>query len=150
VSDSFEITPAAAAAVAFVQQPTTVAAGTAFDPAVSVSVRDAYGNLVTSATDSVTLQLTAGTGSLLGTTTVAASDGIATFTALTIEVAGTGKQLTATSGVLASAVSDSFAVTAASAAALAFVQQPTTTAAVLRSAPRWRSACRTLTATASL
>jgi len=81
VSDSFEVTAGAAAALAFAQQPTAVAAGTAFDPAVSVSVRDAYGNLVSSATDSVALQLTAGTGSLLGTTTVAASGGIATFTA---------------------------------------------------------------------
>jgi len=57
VSDSFAVTPAAAAALAFVQQPTAVAAGVPISPAVTVRVQDSYGNLVTSATDSVTLQL---------------------------------------------------------------------------------------------
>jgi hypothetical protein len=92
---------------------------------VTVSLQDAYGNVVTSAADSVTVQLTSGSGSLVGTTTVAAVEGIASFAGLTVEVAGSGKRITATSGTLTSAVSDSFAVSAAAAASLAFVQQPT-------------------------
>ena len=49
-------------------------------------------NLVSTATDAVSLAVTTGTGSLVGTATVNAVAGVATFGALTIEAAGTGKQ----------------------------------------------------------
>jgi len=121
---SMTVTAGAAAMLAYEQQPGTIAAGTAFSPALSVSVRDAFGNLVANATDAVSLAVTSGTGSLVGTTTVDAVDGIATFGALTINVAGVGKQLTASSGALTPAVSTSFDVTTGTATVLAFTQQP--------------------------
>jgi len=126
VSSSFDVTVGAAAAVAYEQQPGTIVAGAAFSPALAVSVRDAFGNLVSSATDEVSLAVTAGTGSLVGTVTVNAIDGVATFGALTIEAAGVGKQITASSGGLTPAVSSSFDVTGGAATALAYEQQPGT------------------------
>ena len=63
LSDTFEVTAGAAATLAFVQQPTTVAAGATISPAVTVSVQDAYGNAVAGA--SVELSLV-GTGTLTG------------------------------------------------------------------------------------
>src|SRR5258705_736601 len=56
--------------------------------------------------------------------TVIAIGGVATFGALTIEAAGVGKQLTASSGALTPAVSASFDVNSAAATALSFTQQP--------------------------
>jgi len=124
VSSSFDVTAGAAAALVYEQQPGTIAAGAPFSPALAVSVRDAFGNLVSTATDPVSLAVTSGTGSLVGTTTVNAVAGVATFGALTIEAAGVGKQLTASSGALTPAVSVAFSVTTSTATALSFTQQP--------------------------
>jgi DNA-binding beta-propeller fold protein YncE len=67
---------------------------------VKVAIQDAAGNLVSTATDSVTLSLgvnpTATT--LGGTLTVAAVNGIATFTDVHIDPAGTGYTLKASDG----------------------------------------------------
>src|SRR5258705_7101042 len=56
--------------------------------------------------------------------TVIAIGGVARLGALTIEAAGVGKQLTASSGALTPAVSASFDVNSAAATALSFTQQP--------------------------
>ena len=64
-------------------------------------------------------------GVLSGTTTVAAVAGIATFGNLSIAKAGTGYTLSATDGSLTGSTSTAFAITAAAAHHLAFVQQPT-------------------------
>ena len=87
----------AATALAFVQQPTTTDAGGTITPAVTVEIRDQFGDRLTSATNSVTLAI--GTnpagGTLSGTTTVAAVNGLATFPGLCINNAGTGYTLAA-------------------------------------------------------
>lgn len=54
-----------------------------------VAILDAAGNVVSNATTAVTATLTSGTGTLLGTTTVNAVNGYATFTNLAIAGAGT-------------------------------------------------------------
>jgi hypothetical protein len=90
------------AALAFTQQPTNSAAGAALTPAVRVAVQDAVGTTLASFTGNVTIALTNNTtgAALQGTATVAAVAGVATFTDLSVDRAGTGYTLTATVGAL--------------------------------------------------
>jgi hypothetical protein len=85
-------------------------------------VRDGAGNLVTSASTAITAAITSGSGTLLGTTTVNAVGGIATFTSLRIDGAGS-HQLTFTGGALTAAGSTSFTVTQ-NVASIAVTTQP--------------------------
>ncbi|PYO97986.1 MAG: hypothetical protein DMD61_11110, partial [Gemmatimonadetes bacterium] len=66
-----------------------------------------------------------GSGTLSGTSTVAAVGGVATFSNLSIDKAGSGYTLDATSNGLAGAGSDGFDITAAAATQLVFTGQPT-------------------------
>ncbi|MEW5930387.1 MAG: Ig-like domain-containing protein [Gemmatimonadota bacterium] len=101
------------ASLAFSVQPSTTVASAAISPAVRVSVVDAYGNVNPNASDNVTVAI--GTnpsgGTLSGTTTVAATGGVATFSDLSINLVGAGYDLTANSGSLAGATSAPFSVT---------------------------------------
>ena len=119
------VSTAPAAALAFTAPPTNTAAGQAISPAVLVEIRDQFGNL-TSATNSVAMAI--GTnpagGTLSGTTSVAAVNGVATFSTLNINKAGNGYTLSATSGTLTVATSTSFNITPTTATQLAFTQQP--------------------------
>ena len=76
--------------VAFSQQPTTTSAGTTISPAVTVLVEDSLGNVVTSNNSIVTLTIANNTGgaTLSGTVTIAAVHGVATFSNLSINNAG--------------------------------------------------------------
>ena len=82
--------------LAFLQQPSNALTGATISPAVQVAVKDSNGNIVATATNPVTLTLVGGTG-LGGTLTVAAQNGIATFSNLTVSNAGSGYTLSATS-----------------------------------------------------
>ena len=106
-----------ATTLAFGQQPANSTAGSAISPAVTVDVQDGFGNTKTSDSSTVTLTLSGGTFEG-GTTTVtaAAANGVATFSNLKIDAAGTYR-LTATDGSLTSAISSSFTVSAAAASA---------------------------------
>ncbi|HYL22052.1 MAG TPA: hypothetical protein VEU74_09835, partial [Gemmatimonadales bacterium] len=101
-SNTFNITPAAAARVVFTVQPTSTTAGSIIAPAVLVTAQDAFGNVATGFTGNVTVAIGSnpGSSSLGGTTTIAAVGGIATFTDLTINNAGSGYSLTAAAGSL--------------------------------------------------
>jgi hypothetical protein len=117
--------------LAFVVQPSNAAAGTTITPAVVVRARDALGNTVVSFTDDVALAIGANpaSGVLSGTTTVTAVAGVATFENLSINSAGGGYTLTATSG-LAADTSAAFDVVSGPATQLVFtVQPPPTTSA---------------------
>ncbi len=135
-SQAFTVAPAAPAALAFVQQASDAAAGEAMSPAPTVSIRDAYGN-ATRSTAAVTVALSGGTpgATLSGTRTVAAVDGVATFSGLSVDRAGTGYQLAASSGALAGATGAAFAIAPAAAYRLAFVQQPSDAVAGAAIAP---------------
>ena len=130
LSSAFNITVGSAAKLVFGQQPTGAGAGMTISPAVTVLVQDANGNTVAGDNSNVTLAITTnpGGGMLSGTTTVAAVNGVATFSNLSINKAGTGYVLTATDGALTSVASNSFNITFGSPAKLAFAQQPSTTA----------------------
>ena len=96
--------------VTFTAQPTKTQRGTSITPAVEVEIRDALGNTVTDATDAVTLVVgnNPSGGSLSGTLTRSAVNGVATFDDLSIDKAGAGYTLSATSGNLAAAMSEAF------------------------------------------
>ena len=126
-SVSFNLSAGAAAQLAFVQQPTNVASGAVFAPAVTVAVQDSGGNVIGSS--SPTVQLTGSNGTVSGGA-AAASNGIATFNELSFSALIGSYTLVATdpSGLLLPATSASFSVTGAGApAALQFVQQPEST-----------------------
>jgi hypothetical protein len=102
-----------AAQLTFTVEPPTLAEATVpLTLAVEVMILDALGNAVTDATDAVTLAI--GTnpsgGILLGTTTGSAVAGIASFSGLSIDRAGTGYTLVATAPNLSSATSATFTV----------------------------------------
>ena len=133
---AFNITAGAAAKLTFAQQPSDTAAGSQISPALTVRIEDSLGNLTTS-TANVTMAIgtNPGGGSLSGTTTVAASGGIATFSTLSINNAGIGYTLTSTSGALTSSTSLTFFITAGAAAKLTFLQQPSTATAGVAFSP---------------
>src|SRR5262249_36122000 len=114
-SNAFNITPGKADHLAFGTQPSNAVVGSAITPAVKVQILDANNNLVTTDnSDAVTLTLaTNPSGATLnGTNPVTVSAGVATFSNLSVSLAGTGFRLGATSGTLTGATSASFNVTA--------------------------------------
>ena len=127
-STSIVIVPAGAAQLAYLQQPSPVLAGAIITPPVTVSVRDAYGNTLTTSGTPVSIALTSGTGTLGGTLTRNTAAGVSTFDDLHIDLVGT-KILAATSGTLTAARSNSFTVASLGVKSIAFLQQPTNTVA---------------------
>ncbi|HSU67068.1 MAG TPA: hypothetical protein VLJ39_09365, partial [Tepidisphaeraceae bacterium] len=97
--------------LAILQQPTMGTAGQALGT-LKVEVNDQWGNLMSGDTSNVTLSIGSGAGGTLsGTTTVAASNGIATFNDLTLSAAGT-YTLTAADGSLTSVMTAGILVAA--------------------------------------
>ena len=129
ITSDITVNPAAPAQLVFTQIPGPSTAGQTLSSSVMVSIEDAYGNLVTSGTPMVTLSLS-GPGNLAAgsTSSVAAQNGVATFSNLVLDTAGS-YTLQASSGVLTSNASSSFTVTAAGASQLQFGQAPGTTMA---------------------
>src|SRR5204863_209960 len=126
-SSTFNIEPAAANRLVFTGQPTSVTAGATITPAVTVTVQDGLGNTVTGFTGNVAVAIgtNPGGGALSGTTTVAAANGVATFSTLSINRMGTGYTLPASGTGLATGGSAAFNVSAGSGSALVFTGEPT-------------------------
>jgi hypothetical protein len=118
--------PSTAVQLAFAVQPSNATAGVLINPGVAVAIQDASGNLVTNATNVVTVTIasTASAVSVADTLSTTAVNGIATFSNLRIVTAGTGYTLKAVSTGLTAATSTEFAITAAPASRLAFTTQP--------------------------
>ncbi len=121
-----QVTPGAADHLVFLQQPSTVAAGSVMAPPVLVVVEDANNNVVTSDSSSVTLSLATnpGSSSLGGTVMLSAVNGIATFSDLTLNRPGNGYVLQAARGGLTTVLSSTFNVTAGAATQLAVTTLP--------------------------
>jgi hypothetical protein len=113
------------AEVRFVARPADVTAGTVITPAVQVELLGADGSPLSNATVEVTVQIGAnpGGGRLSGTTQVTSVNGIASFSDISIDRAGSGYTLWASLAELRD-TSSAFAITAGSPAQLAFVSQP--------------------------
>src|SRR5207245_641311 len=111
-STAFDVTPGNATQLVFTRQPSNAVAGQTIVPAVQVTALDPAGNLVptfagnvtiglgnsaTSFTGNVTIAFGAnpGGGPLVGTPTVAAVGGVATFSQLSVNIAATGYTFTA-------------------------------------------------------
>jgi hypothetical protein len=109
------VNPAAADHLLFFQQPTDTVAGQTIMPAVMVAVVDQFGNVVTS-DNSDTVTLSIGTnpsgGTLSGTLALTVVNGIATFSDLSIDLAGDGYTLRAMTTGLTDADSAAFSITA--------------------------------------
>ena len=129
VSLTLTVGPGPATHLGFAPVPSPTAGGV-MTPPVTVSIYDALGDLVTTATTSVTLAIGAnGSGAVLsGTTTVAAVAGVATFSNLSISKPGAGFNLVASATGLTGATSAAFTVSSSSAASvtLASAGQSTT------------------------
>ncbi len=109
--------PGVATKLGFSQQPVNSPSGANGLSLIMVAIQDAQGNVVMtgpSANAEVSLSIASNTNgaSLLGTTTVAAVNGIASFVGLGIDKTQTGYKIVASASSLTTAYSNSFNVTA--------------------------------------
>lgn len=113
----------------FTVQPGTTLAGSVITPAVKVSLQDNAGNVATLFPLDVTVAIgtNPGGGTLSGTKTVTATNGVATFSDLNINAGGTGYTLTASTSGLTDGTSAAFTITPGAASTLTFTVQPTNT-----------------------
>lgn len=111
----------------FTTQPGDAQAGGAV--LTRVAFLDSAGIVVPGYSGAVTITLGANPagGTLSGTRTVNATNGVATFSDLSLDKAGSGYTLAATAGTLPGATSSAFAITPGPAVALAFTVQPSKT-----------------------
>jgi hypothetical protein len=109
------VTPAAAIQLGFIQEPTNENFGSAIGPAVTVAEEDQYGNIITT-DSSAQVTLTLGSnpdGALLtGGGTATFTNGVATYSSLSLSALGTGYTLVASSTDLNGTTSASTASTA--------------------------------------
>jgi trimeric autotransporter adhesin len=113
-SNTFTVTVGSATQLVFTQHPFTTAHGVVFATQPIVAVADVGGNTVTGRSATVTLAIgtNPGGGPLTCTTNpLAASAGVATYAGCSINNAGNGYTLTATSPGLTSATTSGFDIT---------------------------------------
>ena len=124
-SAGFAVDPGPPSRLAFAVQPGNAWAGGTISPGVQVAVQDAFGNQVTGSTMTITLGITAGTGTpgavLGGALARPAVAGVAGFGDLAIDQGGNGYTLDATAVGLAGATSADFRVVALPQGKLAFL-----------------------------
>lgn len=87
-SSSFALSAGAASKAMITTQPSGAVNGSAFTTQPVIRITDAGGNTITSSSANIVVSIASGTGTLSGTTTVVAVNGVATFTNLAIS--GTG------------------------------------------------------------
>ena len=111
----------------FATEPSGAVAGQTLSTVV-VDIENSSGSVITTDNSDVTLGIQTGPGTLSGTVTVAAVDGVATFTGVSLDTAGSYK-LNASDGIDNSAKSSKFTITPGLASQIAFGTQPTNVAA---------------------
>jgi uncharacterized delta-60 repeat protein len=127
-SVSFTISPPLANKLAFATQPANGTPSSGLGT-ITVDVENNAGTLLTTDHSNVTLSIATGpAGSTLGgTTTVAAVNGVATFTDLFVATPGTNYSLIASDGTDVPAASGAFTITAPVTHTLVFARQPVNT-----------------------
>src|SRR5207248_1580205 len=102
-ADQFTYVVGPAAQLAFTVPPVSTVLYEPITPAVKVAVQDSQGNVVTNATNAITIAIASGfnmnDATLRGTTTASADGtaGVATFSSLALDQPGSGYQLQASS-----------------------------------------------------
>lgn len=122
-SAAFDILGGEATQLVFAVQPSATQSGLAITPAVKLAVQDGFGNLATSATQTIAIALS-NPGALSGTLEKSPTEGVAVFDDLVVRVSGNGYVLRATVPGLADATSTPFDVTQGTPSRLVFVEQP--------------------------
>ncbi len=122
-SSSFNITAGTASQLVFTHQPNGGQSGVAWTQQPAVAVKDAWGNTVLTSTASITIAPTTGL-TCTGGLTKAAVNGVATFAGCKISGTAGSYTLTASSGGLSPATSNSFNITAGAASKLVFTTAP--------------------------
>jgi len=99
----------------FLQQPSNAGVNVTISPAITVAIQDQFGNTVTTNSSTVTLAIGSnpGGGTLSGAASVAAVSGVATFSTLSINMAGIGYTLAASAPGLTGVTSNGFNITSA-------------------------------------
>jgi len=125
-SSSFNITSIFASKLAFITQPGGAVTGSALNPQPVVAIQDSQGNLITNDnTTMVTLAISGNTSAVLaGARTVQASGGVATFSGLHIDLAGSYSLSASSNPTLTPAISTQFEIIIGPASKLAFTTQP--------------------------
>lgn len=124
ISEAFVVSSLPPATLRFVQQPTTVGRGAAFNPPVTVEIVDAAG-VRTDTAATVTMTLSSACGGTVSSASAEAVAGLATFAGLAASTPCTDVTLQATADGLTAATSEAFDVVELPPAALRFRQQPT-------------------------
>jgi hypothetical protein len=122
-SGSFTVAPRVATSLRMVTQPGGTVDGQVFGTQPVVEILDQTGQPLTTATNTVTVAIASGTGTLSGTATVQAVGGVATFSGLSISGTGTFTLSFASAG-LTGVTSASFTVAPRVATSLRVVTQP--------------------------
>ena len=125
VSSAFDIAAGPASTLVVATNPSESAANDVFSTQPGVYITDGNGNIITTATGTVTAAIASGLGTLTGTASVAASAGVATFTGLGIDTKGDDYQLGFSSPGLVSATSAAFNIISATPVSLSFTSSPT-------------------------
>ena len=117
--------PPVATQLAFTVKPSNTTVGTAISPPVRVTAQDGAGNTDASFNGTIYIALGAnpGGGTLAGTRTIAAVNGVATFSNLSIDRTGSGYTLQATAAGLSGATSAAFNVGAPAGTGIRLDQQ---------------------------
>ena len=125
-STPFNITAGTASKLVFTTQPGGGANGTAWSAQPAVAIEDASGNLVTTATNSITLALGTNPGGALACTTnpLGATGGTSSFAGCKITGKTGSYTLTAAATGLTGATSSAFTITAGTATQLVYSTQP--------------------------
>ncbi len=121
---SVSVTPGAPATLAIRTQPSGGAAAVALTTQPVVEVRDAAGNLVTTATSAVTAAVASGGGTISGAITVNAVAGVATFTTLAVDGIVGDRTLTFSAPGLTAVTSGTFTLQAGAPTQLVVRTQP--------------------------
>ncbi len=127
-TESFAIRAAAASQLVFTQDPSDTIAGESIS-GVEVTVEDQFGNTVTSNSSAITIAIGSGPGDLGGTTAVNAEEGVADFSDLNIDLAGTHTLSASIGGLDATGTSDAFNISPSIASTVVIVQGPSSTVA---------------------
>src|SRR6185437_10286656 len=131
-SSGFDITAGTATHLGFTQQPSSAVSGASVTPAISVTALDASNNVATSFASQVSLAIAnnAGGGTLTGGGAVTPVSGVATFSAVSIDKAGTGYTLSTTATGVTGATSLAFNITVGAATNISAASTPPASATV--------------------